>query len=107
MSGGNPEGGDPAIGLDPAQVYARVPGAQAGRFGEELVVLDGEGQVLRGLNRTAARTWELLDGRRSLAEVAQLLAPEFRVSPEVVLADLLPFVAALRDRRLVVKGGAP
>jgi hypothetical protein len=68
----------------------------------ELVVLDLEGMMLRGLNRSGARTWALLDGRRTLGEVAALLAARYGVPAERALGDLLTFARELVRRGLLV-----
>ena len=81
----------------------RVQGSEAARLGNDFVVLDGSGRILRGLNPTAARIWELIDGRRTAAEIAHQIAIEFAVSKERVVEDLLSFLALLLDRRLLVQ----
>ncbi|MGE5279488.1 MAG: PqqD family protein [Deltaproteobacteria bacterium] len=47
------------------------------------------------LNETAARIWELIDGRRTLAEIRDALAREFAVPAAQAEADLLEYAAAL------------
>ena len=68
----------------------------------ELVVLDIEGRMLRGLNRSGARAWALLDGRRTLGEVAAQLAAWYSVPLELALGDLLTFARELMLRGLLV-----
>lgn len=80
----------------------RVQGSEAARLGNDFVVLDGSGRVLRGLNSTAARIWELIDGRRTAAEIAHQIAIEFAVSRERVVEDLLSFLSVLLDRQLLI-----
>ena len=82
----------------------RVQGSEAARLGNDYVVLDGSGRVLRGLNPTAARIWELIDGRRTAAEIAHQIAIEFAASKEHVVEDLLSFLSVLLDRQLLVRG---
>jgi pyrroloquinoline quinone biosynthesis protein D len=79
----------------------RVQGSEAARLGNDFVVLDGSGRVLRGLNSTAARIWELIDGRRTAEEIAHQIAIEFAVSRERVVEDLLSFLSVLLDRQLL------
>ena len=67
----------------------------------EAVVLDTEARVLRGLNATGARVWDLIDGTRSLGEIAATLAAEWQRDTPPTLADVRTFVTALRDRGLV------
>ena len=79
-----------------------VQGAEAARLGNDFVVLDSSGRILRGLNPTAARIWELIDGRRTAAEIANQLASEFGSATERVQEDLLGFLSTLLDRQLLV-----
>lgn len=78
-----------------------APGIEASRFGADYVVLDQAGRTLRGLNPTAARVWELIDGHRPAEQIAGKIAVEFKSSAEKVLADVLSFLEVLRDRDLV------
>lgn len=72
----------------------------------ELVVLDLDGMVLRGLNRSGARAWALLDGRRTLGDVAALLATRYAVPVDRALGDLLAFAGDLVRRGLLVPAAA-
>ncbi len=69
--------------------------------GGEMIVLDVSGRMVRGLNATGALTWELLDGRRSVSEVARVLAEETGAPEERVLADVCAFVVELADMGLL------
>jgi pyrroloquinoline quinone biosynthesis protein D len=72
----------------------------------ELVVLDLDGMVLRGLNPSGARAWALLDGRRTLGEVAALLATRYSLPAERALGDLVAFAGDLLRRGLLVPASA-
>ncbi len=75
------------------------------KLGAEFVILDAEGRVLRGLNPTAARVWELIDGQRSVAQIAGCLAAEFRISAERALQDVDDFISQLVSKRLLMLDG--
>jgi pyrroloquinoline quinone biosynthesis protein D len=85
----------------PDSIPRRRPGAEGQRFGEDFVVLDAEGRMLRGLNETAARVWELCDGTRTAREVAEVVAREYGAEVEPVLADCLRFLARLGGQGLM------
>lgn len=87
--------------LQAGQIPLKAAGTDASVVGAELVVLDTEGRVIRALNPTGARIWELIDGRRSLGEIAALLAGEFRIPADRALQDVTPFVAQLASKRLL------
>jgi hypothetical protein len=65
--------------------------------GEMVLVHPAQGKV-RVLNRVGTRLWELADGRRSVEEVARIVADEYGVEPDRARADALAFFADLDDR---------
>jgi pyrroloquinoline quinone biosynthesis protein D len=82
-------------------VPVRRAGSEATRLGRELVVLDAEGKMLRGLNPSGARVWELIDGARCVEQIADQIADEYELPPGRALTDVLTFLEALSARRLV------
>ena len=67
----------------------------------EAVVLDTKQHVLRGLNTTGARVWDLIDGTRTVGDIAAALATERRREPGEVLADVTRFIETLLDKGLI------
>lgn len=57
--------------------------------------------MVRMLNPTGSRIWQLADGTRTVAEIASVLAQEFAVTPTEALASTEEFVAALVDKGLL------
>lgn len=49
------------------------------------------------LNEVGARIWELLDGGRSVQQIAQLLLEEFDTTPEQLEEDLLRLLGQLQE----------
>jgi pyrroloquinoline quinone biosynthesis protein D len=88
-----------SLGAD--SIPRRREGADGQRFGEDFVVLDSEGHMLRGLNETAARVWELVDGRRTARDIAGVVASEYGVEVERVLGDCLSFLERLLGHGLL------
>lgn len=68
--------------------------------GKGVVVLPGAGEV-RILNPAAARIWELMDGRRSVGEIARAIAAEFDVPEATARADARAFIATLAGRGML------
>lgn len=62
--------------------------------------------MLRALNDSAARVWELSDGTRSAEAIAATLAMEFEAAPEAVAADTFQFLTLLGELGLVEDQGA-
>ncbi|MBB4913038.1 PqqD family protein [Streptosporangium saharense] len=59
------------------------------------------GESVFELSETAGFLWKRVDGRRSLRELAGLLAGEYAVDPETALRDTLETMTALADGGLV------
>ncbi len=53
------------------------------------------------LNETGTFIWEQMDGRRTGAEIADLLASDFQVSPEQARADCGAFLSQLIEARAI------
>lgn len=89
---------------DPLSLEARVrrePAMVARRIGDEIVLVPVARQTVDldsvfVLSEVAARTWELLDGERTLAQVRDALAAEFDAPTDRILADLRTLLADLR-----------
>ncbi len=77
-----------------AQVASQVMDGQA------VVVLADTGRV-NILNEVGTRIWELMDGTRTVRELAEVLASEFEVTREAALEDTRAFVQELVARNAV------
>ena len=67
----------------------------------EAVLLDLEGRRILGLNAVGSFLWPLLDGRRTVAELAAAIAARFSVPPARAQNDLTAFLSDLAARGLV------
>lgn len=54
-----------------------------------------------GLNAVGSFAWGLLDGGRTLAQIAEAVAGRFEIGAEQAASDLGTFFAALKARGLV------
>ena len=59
------------------------------------------------LNETGKAIWELLDGRRSLQEVARKLSEKYATEPEKIQTDVLGLVGELLRRGMIIEVPAP
>jgi pyrroloquinoline quinone biosynthesis protein D len=57
--------------------------------------------MLRGLNGTAARVWELTDGSKSIADISNAIAQEYSAPVQRVLPDVTFFVEQLLAKGLL------
>jgi hypothetical protein len=86
----------------PHAIPRPVNGAPGSRFGAEYVLLDPSGKMSRGFSTTSARVWELMDGARSVEEIARRVAEEYGAPMPVVLSDVSGFIDELVRKGLVV-----
>jgi hypothetical protein len=71
----------------------------------EAVILSLDTKAFRGLNPVGSRVWELIDGRRSVDEIVEVIVREFDVTRERAAGDVQAFVRELLDKGLVTSAG--
>ncbi len=71
----------------------------------EAVILSLDTKAFRGLNPVGSRMWELIDGRRSVDEIVEVIVREFDVTREQAAVDVQAFVRELLDKGLVTSAG--
>jgi hypothetical protein len=67
----------------------------------EAVLLDLHGRRIMGLNPVGSFTFGLVDGKRSVADLAGAVAARFGIEGTRALADVASFLGDLRVRGLV------
>jgi len=67
---------------------------------EAVLVLPQEGQV-KVLNQVGARIWELLNGKRTVGEIAAILSQEYAVSQAIAENDTLEFLNDLWEKNML------
>lgn len=90
---------EPVFDLNAVPIRAESTAWQ--QVGDEMVILDLDGQRLRGINEVAGRIWELTDGHRSARETAGALIREFQVSRDQAEQDVSRFLGKLQVLGLV------
>ncbi len=84
-------------------ILAPAPGVLSRQSGEELVVvLPAEGRFFV-LNRTGAQVFQMIDGHRTLGEIAEAMSQEYQIPPERAEQDVLALAGKLLERGAVVK----
>lgn len=72
--------------------------------GEAIIVLADSGKV-KVLNEIGTRLWELVDGFRTVQEIADVISTEYDVTLEKALDDASSFYKVLMDADvLIIKG---
>jgi hypothetical protein len=67
---------------------------------EAVLVLPSKGQV-KVLNEVGARIWALVDGRRTVREIAAVISTEYTVVRDVAEKDTLQFLYDLYEKGVV------
>ena len=93
-------------GLDARSVFRRSAEVVCRQVGPESVLVPirqnvGNLDYVYTLSAVAARIWTLLDGKRSLGDIAAELCAEFDVDRETALADISELVSDLDGVALV------
>lgn len=74
-------------------IYQHDPDIVSRSIGGETILVPirqnvGDFESIYTLNETAARVWDLIDGRRSVAEVLEQILAEFEIDPNEANQDL-------------------
>jgi Coenzyme PQQ synthesis protein D (PqqD) len=77
----------------------------AQRSGSDVVLFHMESGEYYSLNELGATIWELIDGRRPIAEVANLLETEYDAPRELILEDCRELIASLMNNDLLLRSG--
>lgn len=71
-------------------------------------MVDGEAVIVEPLyglvnviNEIGSRIWELLDGKRSAGRIAEIIASEYEVHPQVAMDDTLQFLSEMSEKKLL------
>ena len=71
---------------------------------EAVLVSPGKGEI-KVLNEVGTRIWSLIDGQRSVKDIAAIIHLEFKVSPAEAEDDTLAFIRQLVDKHIITVGG--
>jgi hypothetical protein len=89
-------------------VVTHHPQAISQAIEDETLVLKLDSGRMGVLNRVGGRVWELMDGTRSLGQIACECAEYYEVDPGQVEADVIAYAERLLARDMVLlEGEAP
>lgn len=92
----------PSTGTEPTRGAPRISSRCAWQVVDgEAVLLDLTGKRLVGLNAVGSHTLPLVDGRRTVAELAALVAERFEVEQARAEADVAGFLRDLARRGFI------
>ena len=69
---------------------------------DETVIISPNDSVMHELNDTGSFLWKNIDGRKSAAELAELLVENYEVTPEIALSDTEALLQEMSSWKLVV-----
>ena len=83
---------------NPALAWREIDGAT--------VIISPHDSVMHELNDTGSFLWKNIDGYRSAADLASLLAESYEVPPDVALTDTQSLLEEMCSRKLLVRAPA-
>lgn len=78
-----------------------APGAASRVYGTDAVVISPEEGMVRLLNLTATRVWQLADGSRSVDEITTILTQEFEVDFQQAYQSVIRLLNELSDKKVI------
>src|ERR1700730_4696404 len=96
----------------PPVFWQKNPALAWREIDEATVIISPTDSVMHELNDTGSFLWKNIDGMRSAADLAGLLAESYEVSPDIALVDTQALLDEMSSRELVVPrpvtgGGSP
>ena len=79
-------------------VVAHTPGVVSRMVDGEAVLVDPKKGMVRVLNPAGARIWEMIDGRRTVAELTADIAAEYGIEASRAESDTISFCEDLVRR---------
>ena len=90
----------------PSVFWQKNPALAWREIDEATVIISPADSVMHELNDTGSFLWKNIDGRRSAAELAELLAESYEVTTDVALTDTQALLEEMSSRKLVVPAPA-
>jgi len=87
----------------PASVtWQKNPALAWREIDDETIIIPPNDSVMHELNDTGSFLWKNIDGKKSAAELAELLAENYQVTPDMALSDTQALLEEMSSRKLVV-----
>ena len=64
----------------------------------------GDLESIYTLNEVAARIWELIDGKRKMGRIRDMIVEEFEVTPEEAEKDIIGHLRQLEEIKAITEG---
>ena len=87
----------------PASVsWQKNPALAWREIDDETIIISPNDSVMHELNDTGSFLWKNIDGKKSAAELAELLVENYEVTPDIALSDTEALLQEMSSRKLVV-----
>jgi len=83
------------------KIPLKSPSAAYQIIDAEAVIIVPSEQMVNVLNPVGSRIWDLADGRKSIAEIAQILTHEFDIPYETAIPDAIEFTSDLAAKKMM------
>jgi hypothetical protein len=90
------------MNAQPLVTWQRNPALAWREIDDETIIISPNDSVMHELNDTGSFLWKNIDGKKSAAELAELLAEIYEVTPDVALADTQTLLEEMSSRKLLV-----
>jgi methyltransferase-like protein len=92
--------------IDPKSVPSHSSSVVTRKTGNEYVLVPVSDNVadmdsVYTLNETGAFIWELIDGKKSISDLINALAEEYKIDIETAEADVLSFINKMKEYLMV------
>ncbi len=82
---------------------SRSPHVTLQNVGKEAILYDRQHGQAHVINSSAARIWELCDGRTTLNDIVTAFASAYRIEPERVRDDVVSVLTAFGELHLLME----
>ena len=91
------------------KVYKKSDSIVSRKIADEFILVPirqnvGDLESIYTLNETAARIWELIDGRTKVREMKERIVEEFEVTPEEAEKDIIEHLQQLEEIEAIIEG---
>ena len=91
------------------KVYKKSDSIVSRKIGDEFVLVPikqdvGDLESIYTLNETAARIWELIDGKIKVTDIKERIVQEFEITPTEAERDLIEHLQQLEGIRAIIEG---
>ena len=91
------------------KVYKKSDSIVSRKIGDEFILVPikqdvGDLDSIYTLNETAARIWELIDGKIKVRDIKERIVQEFEITPTEAERDLIQHLQQLEGIKAIIEG---